>query len=171
MGSGLAITDNYVPTVSVHQIGESVPQVHAPLTNTPQDSVPPNVLIVGSDVTPSPMAEGMEDGVLSDTSILPEISDVGMEDSAPPATGPLVIVDHPTGEITERPPPPDPAIVLVDTPPELLSTDEDVRPRWLMTAMGFLRCVLYFGNLGRVVDLWLAQEARLGYPQRVCAFS
>ena len=191
-GSGLAITDNYVPTISIHQIGESVLPVHALLTNTPQDSVPPNALVVGSDVTPSSAAEAMEDGVLSGNSTLPEIFDVGMEDSAAPMTGPLVIIDHPTGEIieqppppnpatilinhpvgevVEQPPPPDPAIVLVDTPPELLSADEDVRPQWLMTAVGFLRCVLCFGNLGRVVDLWLAQEARLGYPRRVCAFS
>ena len=163
-------TGDPIPTISVHQTGDGVPQVHVPPANTPQDSLPPDVLIVGSDATPLPTAEAMEDEVLSGTSTLPEILDVRMEDPAPPATGPLVIDDHPTGEIADQPPPPDPATVLVDTPPELLLADEDVRPRWLMTAKGFLRCVLYFGNLGRAVDLWLAQEARLGYPQRVCTF-
>ena len=172
MGSSLAIADN--------------PQVHTPPTNFPQNNIPqvnppnvpqldaghtgPNVLTVGLDVTSSPTAEATEGEVLSDGSTLPEIFDVGMEDSAPLAASPPVIAGHPTVEIAEQPPRPDPATVLIDTPPELLSADEDIRPQWLMTAMGFLRCVLYFGNLGRAVDLWLAQEARLGYPQRVCAF-
>jgi len=58
---------------------------------------------------------------------------------------------------------------LVETPPVLLSEDEDVRPQWLITAVNnFLRFVPYVGSLGKVVDIYLAQEARLGYPKLVC---
>ena len=58
------------PTTSVHQTGESVPQ----------DSVSPDMLIVGLDVTPSPTVESTEDEVPSGTSTLPEILNVRMED-------------------------------------------------------------------------------------------
>lgn len=55
-------------------------------------------------------------------------------------------------------------------PPALLSEDEDVRPDWLLSAVkGFLRYTPYYGGLGRVVDQFLLQEARLGYPNIVCA--
>lgn len=58
---------------------------------------------------------------------------------------------------------------LVETPPTLLSEDEDVRPQWLMTAINsFLRFVPCVGSLGKVIDLYLAQEARLKYPELVC---
>ena len=57
---------------------------------------------------------------------------------------------------------------LVETPPTLLSEDEDVRPLWLITAVNsFLRFVPCVGSLGKVIDLYLAQEARLGYPESV----
>ena len=177
VGSSPTATVNHIPTISINQTSGGVPQVHTPLTNTPQDNTHPSVLIVRPDVVPSPTIEATEDGMLSDTSTLPEpeIFDLGMDDSTPPATDPRMIVDNSTGEITvdsnERPPPSDAATILVDNPPELLLADEDVRPQWLMTATSFLRYVLYFGNLGRAVDLWFAQEARLGYPQLVCAFS
>jgi len=149
----------------------------------PASSTTPASDLTGSAQTtgafPSPVAETMEDEVLSDTSTLPEIPDVGMGDSASSATGPSTIINHSTGstgEITtdggEQPPPPsDATTTLVDNPPESLLADADVRPDWLMTAIkDFLRYVPYFGNLGKAADLWLAQEARLGYPQLVCAF-
>lgn len=57
---------------------------------------------------------------------------------------------------------------LIETPPTLLSEDEDVRPQWLLTAVNsFLRFVPSVGSLGKVIDLYLAQEARLGYPELV----
>lgn len=58
---------------------------------------------------------------------------------------------------------------LVETPPTLLSKDEDVRPEWLAATIKIFlrRFVPCFGNLGKVVDLFLAQEARLGYPTLV----
>lgn len=59
---------------------------------------------------------------------------------------------------------------LVEAPPKLLSKDEDVRPEWLMKTIKifFHRFVPYFGSLGKVVDLFLTQEARLGYPPLAC---
>jgi hypothetical protein len=137
---------------------------------------------------------------MSYTLALPEIFDVGMDDSAPLATRPWMIVDHLTGEVTiddnqSTPPQPVPpaltAIIpaslsltgvevviaprlgtayLTESPPTLLSEDEDVRPQWLMTAINsFLHFVPYVGGLRKVIDLYLAQEARLGYPNLVCA--
>jgi len=58
---------------------------------------------------------------------------------------------------------------LVEIPPTLFSEDEDVRPLWLMTAVNsFLRLLPCIGSLGKVIDLYLAQDARLGYPELVC---
>ena len=55
--------------------------------------------------------------------------------------------------------------------PALLLADEDVRPDWLLAAVGkYLRYVPYFGCLGKVIDLFLAQEASLGYPNTVSVF-
>ena len=61
---------------------------------------------------------------------------------------------------------------LVETSqPALLFLDEDERPHWLlMSIKEFLRHVPYYMCLGRVVDLFLAQEARLGYPAKVSKF-
>jgi hypothetical protein len=122
-----------------------------------------------------------------------------MDDSGPLTTGPWMIIDHLTGEMIvddDQSTPPAPAVptiptiptgpslagvevaitphlgtaYLVETPPTLLSEDEDVRPQWLITAISaFLRLVPYVGSLGKVVDLYLTQEARLGYPELVCA--
>lgn len=134
---------------------------------------------------------------MSYTSTIPDVFDVGLDDSAPPATGPWMVIDHFTGEMIvdedqSIPPPPvvptistipaGPSLAgvevatvprlgttcLVERPPTLLFEDGDVRPQWLMTAVNaFLRFVPYVGGLGKVVDLYLAQEARLGYPKLV----
>jgi len=141
------------------------------------------------DITPPPSTELVDDD-MSGASILP---DVMMDDSAPPATCLQTIVDHTVGETivdgdqttapTSAPaasssrsftaiqvattPHPTPTS-LAEIPPTLLSEDEDVRPQWLVIAIrDFLQYVPYLGNLGKVVDLFLAQEARLGYPQLV----
>jgi hypothetical protein len=148
---------------------------------------------------PNDPDDGASDN-MSHTSTLPEIFDVGMDDSAPPATGPWMIIDHFTGEViiddnqSTHPQPVSPVLTtltvptgpslagvevaitprlgtayLTETPPTLLSEDEDVRPQWLITAVNaFLRFVPYVGGLGKVVDLYLTQEARLGYPELVC---
>lgn len=174
----------------------NAPQVNAALTGpnasvivtTPQDTVPLSVTQVPDDCA--------SDGG-SYTSTLPEIFDTEMDDSGPPATGPWMIIDHLTGEVIvddDQSTPPAPTVptvqtistgptlagveasitqlgdpYLIETPPTLLSEDEDVRPQWLMTAINaFLRFVPCFGSLGKVIDLYLAQEARLGYPELVC---
>ena len=55
--------------------------------------------------------------------------------------------------------------------PTLLSVNKDVRPDWLLTVVReHLPNVPYLGCLGKVVDLFLAQEARLGYPNVVSVF-
>ena len=153
---------------------------------SPTEFVEPVSTTTPTGVTSLPAAEVPDDDVpdnMSFTSTLPDIFDVGMDDSAPPATGPWTIIDHFTGEmiVDDDQSSPSPVGVevaitprlgttyLVENPPTLLSEDEDVRPRWLMTAVNtFLRFVPCVGSLGKVVDLYLAQEARLGYPQLVC---
>ena len=56
--------------------------------------------------------------------------------------------------------------------PALLSVDGDVCPDWLLTVTKkHLPFVPYLGCLGKVVDLFLAQEARLGYPNVVSVFT
>lgn len=56
-------------------------------------------------------------------------------------------------------------------PPTLLFNDEDVRPDWLISAIKeFLRYTPYYGCLGKVIDQFLLQEARLGYPIQVSTY-
>ena len=61
---------------------------------------------------------------------------------------------------------------LVETsPPTLLFIDKDERPGWLLTAVReFLKNGPYYLCLNKVVDLFLNQEARLGYPVKVSNF-
>ena len=60
-----------------------------------------------------------------------------------------------------------PALVQT-SPPALLSADHDERPNWLLISIKeLLQYVPYYSCLNKVVDLWLAQEARLGYPTKV----
>ena len=55
--------------------------------------------------------------------------------------------------------------------PTLLSVDMDIRPRWLLKSIkDCLRYTPYYLCLNKVVDLFLAQEARLGYPIKVSNF-
>lgn len=53
-------------------------------------------------------------------------------------------------------------------PPALLFVDQDKRPDWLLIAVReFLQNGPYYLCLNKVVDLFLTQEARLGYPSKV----
>lgn len=138
------------------------------------------------DYQPSSSPEDDSSDSLSYTSTLPDVFEVGSDDSAPLATGPWVVIDHLTGEMIindeELPPvsPTAPEIpfnsviqvkvvkgvaVLVETPPPtLLFTDQDVRPNWLIRSTNeFLRYVPYYMCLNKVVDLFFAQERKLGY--------
>ena len=63
------------------------------------------------------------------------------------------------------------SILIQTSSPALLSIDEDERPRWLlMSIKNLLRHGPYYMCLGRVVDLFLTQEARLGYLATVSKF-
>jgi len=123
------------------------------------------------------------------TSTLPDVFNVDMDGSEPPATGPWVAIDHLTGKVIGDDS--DPGVTITPgahqteieigilprlgvraiteaEPPALLSEDEEVRPEWLTSAVKeFLRYMPYYGRLGKVIDLFLAQEARLGYPNLV----
>ena len=132
------------------------------------------------------------------TSTLPEIFEGGDDDSAPLATGPWKIIDHFTGKMivnNEELPPVAPiapvapvapgaaldsaiqvevilgTAVLVQTlPPTLLFVDQDVHPDWLIKSTNeFLQYMPYYMCLNKVVDLFFAQEANLGYPRKVSA--
>jgi len=173
-------------------------------TTSPTGSGRPAVAAAPPGNTPPPVGEAPDNDTsdsISYTSTIPDFFDVGSDDTAPPATGPWMIIDHFTGEVIcddDQSIPPAPAIpttpatpatpvlpgveiaitprlgttYLVETPPTLLSEDEDVRPQWLMTAINsFFRFVPCVGSLGKVIDLYLAQEARLRYPELVRSFA
>ena len=120
------------------------------------------------------------------TSTLPDVFDVGMDDTGPQVTGPWIAIDHLTGEmivdnddttgatntqtgteigILQR----SSVQILTETePPMLLFEDEDVCPEWLISAVNeFLQYTPYYGCLSKAIDLFLTQEARLGYPNLV----
>jgi len=157
---------------------EPVEPTHPPGNHQPPlSSQPP-----GGDISDS----------LSYTSTLPDVFEVGMDDSASPATGPWMAIDHFTGEmivgeevlpVTSAAPsaPFDSVIqvevtlgvpVLIQTPPPtLLFVDKDERPDWLIRSTNkFLQHVPYYMCLSKVVDLFFVQEARLGYPDKVSEF-
>jgi hypothetical protein len=116
-------------------------------------------------------------------------------DSGPLATGPWTIINHFTSDVTtddvmivdeEEDPPAAPAApfdftiqvqlnpilgvpALVQTlPPTLLFRDHDERPDWLIRSTNeLLHPTPYYMCLNKVMDLFFAQEARLGYPDKV----
>jgi len=155
--------------------------------DTPGDEQSPH----GSQSQP-PCEDDVSDGA-SHTLTLPDVFDVGMDDSSPPATGPWVITDHLTSEtivneegVTTTAPTAlssstiqveiIPALgipVLVQTPPPaLLFEDMDVRPGWLIRSINdHLQYAPYYMRLNEAVDLFFAQEARLGYPDKVSRYS
>ena len=137
---------------------------------------------------PPPSSPPLEDDVsdsISYTLTLPDVFDVNMDDSAPPATGPWIITDHLTGKMTvdgvditaiapavqsnstiqvESNPTLGTPILIQTSPLALLFEDMDVRPGWLTRAINdYLQHVPYYMCLGKVVDLFLTQEARLSY--------
>jgi hypothetical protein len=121
------------------------------------------------------------------SSTLPDYTDVSMDDSELLATNPWVATDDFTSDI---PIDSDPIAViptgyqtnmeigilprlgtctLIETEqPILLFEDQDVRPDWLLGAVkDFFWYTPYLGRFSAVVDQFLAQEARLGYPDKV----
>jgi len=181
-GSTIQTSAN-VPQVEIPQV--DVSEVHTPGIDPPQPTALPSNLpqanatpteIDGPVIatTPTEPDEPTIGATLPDPtpSIISNAFDVEMGNdwSVPPAptipTGPSL----PGVEVAKTPH--TGAAYLVETPPTRLSEDEEVRPGWLTTAVNSFLCVIpYFGSLGKVVDLYLAQEARLGYPVLVCTLS
>ena len=167
-----------IPPIEAESVGPTIPAQS-------------NQSVLVSDPLGTQQSPPEDDGSdsISYTSTLPDVFDVGLDDSAPLATGPWVITDHLTGEMIvyeEDPPathivpdaPSDPTIqtlpilgilTLIQTPPPtLLFEDQDERPEWLMRSVReFLQHAPYYLCLSEVVDLFLAQEARLNYPSKV----
>ena len=183
-----------VPTIEVlpvvpPQMDTLQAQTNTPATNSSSSGpTEPNAITTNSSFATMPVLDDNASDSGSYTSTLPDVFDVGMDDLAPPATGLWVIMDHLTGEmivddndpVVTAPTVPQGKIeigvlpclgvcTLIQTePPTLLFEDKEVRPRWLIVAAKeFLRYTPYYGCFGKVIDLFLAQEARLGYPELV----
>ena len=179
--------DSQAISVVTPQMGVS--QAHAS-TSTTDISGPMKPNVSNTADQPSDTMTSVPDDNTSDggsyTSTLPDVFNVDMDGPEPLAVGPWVAIDHLTGEIiaggddptVPTPPqtgretgtlPPLSIHVITETePPALLFEDKDVRPEWLTLAVKeFLRYTPYYGRLGKVIDLFLAQEARLGYPNLV----
>lgn len=180
-----------VPPVTTSQMNMLQTQADASATDGSRSgSTEPNIIATtDSSLAMTPVIDDNASDGGSYTSTLPDVFDVGMDDSAPLATGPWVIMDHLTGEVivdddepiaTIPTVPPQCEIeigvlprlgthILIETgQPTLLYEDEEVRPRWLILAVkDFLKYTPYYGRLSKVVDLFLGQEARLGYPELV----
>jgi len=61
--------------------------------------------------------------------------------------------------------------LVQSSPPALLFADKNERSDWLIRAINeHFQHTPYYMCLGKVVDLFLAQEAQLGYPVKVTKF-
>jgi len=164
-------------------------QTNAPAVDASTPAVPNTSGVANhrSGVTTS-VSDGHTSDSGSYTSTLPDVFDLDMDGSEPEATGPWVAMDHLTGQtivsddnlVIPTPTTPQTGIeigilprlgihTIVETePPTRLFDDEEVRPEWLISAVKeFLRYTPFYGRLAEVIDLFLAQEARLGYPKLV----
>ena len=172
-----------VPLMDASQVHANVPTTNASGPTEPDMS---STADRPSDAVASVPDDNASDGG-SYTSTLPDVFDIDMDGPEPLTVGPWVAIDHLTGEIIaggDDPTVPDPTsqtgieigtlprlgihTITETEPPTLLFEDEEVRPGWLISAMKeFLRYTPYYGRLGKVIDLFLTQEARLGYPDLV----
>ena len=98
---------------TTRNLSKKAPKVNdTPANATPQVTVPPTqtkpvettepIQPGGSGIHPSLDSRPPEDDAsdsLSYTSTLPDVFEVGSDDSAPPATGPWMAIDHLTGEM------------------------------------------------------------------------
>lgn len=115
-----------------------------------------------------------EDGALENESCTSTLPNFGTDDSAPFTTAMIVNDDEVTATpsdctIQVKINPTLGIPTLVETPPPaLLFQDMDVRPNWLIRSINqCLQYAPYYMCLNKVVDLFLTQEARLGYPDKV----
>ena len=116
----------------------------------------------------------MTDGV-PHTPALPD-PDVGMDDLAPPATGEELhhVITAASCALcnfaikVEITPSSGDRALIETSRPALLFADKDERPNWLlMSIYNFFQYGSYYMCLSKVVDLFLTQEARLGYLVKV----
>ena len=180
--------DGDVSCVTTPQMDTSLARANIPTANTPGPTEPN---VSGTADRLPDKATSVPDDNASDggsyTSTLPDVFDIDMDGLEPLMVGPWVAIDHLTSEIIaggDDPTTPIPTpqtgmetrivprlgirAIAETEPPTLLFEDEDVRPEWLTLAVKeFLRYTPYYGQLGKVIDLFLAQEARLGYPNSV----
>jgi len=185
-------------TSEANETHATIPPVEDESVEPTEPTEPSQSTLIGDprDNQRPPSSRPPEDSVsdsISYTSTLPDVFEVGMDNSAPPATGPWMIIDHFTGEVIadeEEDPPATPAApgtpfdsviqvevtlgvpTLIQTPPPtLLFVDKDERPDWLIrSTTQFLQHAPYYMCLSKVVDLFFAQEASLGYPNKVSEF-
>jgi len=136
--------------------------------SSPPPSHLPNIPGDKSHLSDAPDDESRPSNPLNDD--LSGVADIEMDDSEFLITvndDALAVATPPTqSEVEVRFLPRLGVSALVESePPALLSVDGDVRPHWLLTVTKkFLPNVPYFACLGKVIDLFLDQEARLGYP-------
>ena len=155
-----------------------VPPIEAEPTDPTEPAQPdePTFVIHSSDNQP-PTSQPLEDtpGSVSHTSGPPNL------DLRPPAIGDISVDEEVFPVITTASGPPCDCVMqvrivpalgtsaLVQTSlPTLLLVDEDERPSWLLRSIReFLKYAPYYLCLNEVVDLFLTQEAQLGYPAKV----
>lgn len=167
---------------------QSVPPIEAPVVPTQCGQPIFNALVSSPPGIQEPLPGFPEDGLLDNISLhstLPAVVDFEMGLAPLPVTS-WVTAEHFASEIfvdKEVPPfiPGDPStfviqteivkgkLVLIKEPrPTLGLADKDAHSDWLLRCTGeFLLDVRYYLGLGKVVDLFYAQEARLGYPEKV----
>ena len=105
------------------------------------------------------------------TSAPPDLIDVGMDEPIPDEILPATAAACDTVIQTRLIPSLGTSGLVQTLPPALLFVDKDERPDWLMISINeYLQYVPYYTCLGKVVDLFLTQEAWLGYPVKVTKY-
>ena len=112
------------------------------------------------------------------------VSHPNLLDSASPVTDDMSVDEEVLPVTTTASSPPCDSIIQVriiptlgtsalvqSSPPALLLVDKDERPHWLLRSVHeFLQYAPCYLCLNKVVDLFFAQEAQLGYPAKVSKF-
>ena len=145
----------------------------------PEPTPPGFTAIAGRSSSNQPLLPKDNLDVVSNTLVHPDslnlappaIDDMSVDGEVLPATtsapsvgcvSTIQVWTHPTLNVS----------TLVQTsPPALLFVDKDIRPSWLLTSIHHhLQHGPYYMCLNTVVDLFLTQESRLGYPAKVRKF-
>ena len=139
------------------------------------ENMPVDLVNASTIQSGSPLAERDISDDSSDTPVLPELlgsapsapSDMSVDEVSPAVTTVSSTLCDSMIQVRSNPAPALPSLIQT-APPNLLYADQDERPSWLLTSVqDFLQYGPYYSCLSKVVDLFLAQEARLGYPAKV----